>query len=126
MSELAFVQNALHSLVAPPSISSDMGARIRFAASKLGWSFSRTRTCWYGDERVALRPAELRKIEHFTGVVYDPERTGHGRRELAEIDALMSRAEALLERGDEDFYRSFVAGLSAYLGAFDRARTQDR
>lgn len=126
MSELGFVQEMLHTRIAPPSISSDVGARVRHASRTLGWTFSRTKTCWYADERVAIRPAELRKIEDITGEFYDPHNIQRGRRESAELAEIMDRAEALLEHSDADFYRAFTDGLRAFVGAFHSARTPDR
>lgn len=122
MSELGFVQEMLHTRIAPPSISSDIGARVRHASRALGWSFSRTKDCWYGDDRVAIRPAELRKIAEKTGEFYDLQNVQRGRAESAEIAEIMSQAEALLESGDADFYRAFTDGLRAFIGAFHSAR----
>lgn len=114
MSELAFVQNQLHSRIAPPSLSSHIGERIRAASTALQWPHSRTKDLWYGDERVSVKPRELRKIELITGVQY-------GRQDLAELNQFIARADALLESGDTDFNRAFIDGLRAFFGALDRA-----
>jgi len=54
MSSTEYVQTALQSRIAPPSIGS-VKARIRHASRKLGWSHSRTKDTWYADPRIALR-----------------------------------------------------------------------
>jgi len=113
MSELAFASTQLQTNIAPPALSSHIGERIRAAARRLGWSHSRTKDIWYEDERVSLKPRELRQIEEITGVRY-------GREELAEIDALITRADTLLASRGEDFNSPVVAALRALLGAVDR------
>ena len=119
MSELAFVQTQLQTRVAPPSISSHIGERIRAAATALQWPYSRTRDIWYGDDRVSLKPHELRTIEQHTGAQY-------GRQELAELNQLIARADLLLASGDTDFHRAFLDGMRAFFGALDRAGTGGR
>lgn len=83
-------------------------------ARRLRWSASRTKDVWYADPRVSLKATELRQIEEAAGVRY-------GKQELAEVDALIARAEALLHGSDEDFHRPFVAALRAFIGALDRS-----
>jgi hypothetical protein len=112
MSEIAFASTQLKS-IAPPALSSHIGERIRAAAIRLGWSHSRTKDIWYADERVSIKPRELRQIEEVTGVRY-------GREELAEIDALISRADALLVGNIPDRGSPVLAALRALVGAFDR------
>lgn len=63
-------------------------------------------------------PAELVQIEEVTGLRY-------GRKELTEIDALIARADALLDGNDPDFHRPFVAALRAFFGAVDRPGTEE-
>ena len=112
MSEIAFASTQLKS-IAPPSVSSHIGERVRAASIKLGWSHSRTKDIWYADERVSIKPRELRKIEEITGVRY-------GREELAEIDAFISRADTILADESPRSNSPVLAALRALVSAFDR------
>lgn len=111
-----FAQDALQMRVAPPSLGS-VKERLRTAARRLGWTYHRTKSVWYGDDRVRISGAELVQIEEASGLRY-------GRQELQEIDSLITRAETLLEGSDPDFHRPFVAALRALLGAQDRTGTK--
>ena len=116
VSELAFASSAMRERIAPPAIGS-VKERINRAAAALRWSASRTRDVWYADPRVSIKPRELRKIEEIAGVAY-------GRQERASVDAIISRADALLMGTDPDFARPFVAALRALFGAVDRTGTE--
>lgn len=116
MSDLTWASDMLRTQVSPPGTAQYVETRIRNAAKALGWKFSRAREIWYEDERVAVRPRELRQIEEYTGLRY-------GRRELTELDALIGRADALLMGQDPDFYRAFADGLRALARLVDRSRT---
>ncbi len=118
MSEIAWASDTLRTHVAPKGSAQYVETRIRNAAKALGWKFSRTREIWYEDERVAVRPRELRQIEDYTGLRY-------GRNELRDIDRLIGRADALLVGEGEDFHRAFAAGLRAFISALDRSRIGD-
>ncbi len=115
MTELAFASEAMRTRIAPPGIAQQVKARIRHAARLLGWKFSRTRDVWYADDRVSLKPRELRRVEEVSGLRY-------GQEELADVDRLIGRAEALLMGSDPDHYRPFVAAFRAFFGALDRSR----
>lgn len=120
MSELAWSSERLHCDVAPVGIAQYVKERIRHASRELGWSYSRTRDVWYADERVSIKPRELRDIEGYTGVRY-------GRQELSEVDALLSKADALLAVGqDEDFAGPFVAAVRALVSIAYRAGAKGR
>lgn len=106
MSSVEFASAMLREEVAPLGSAANVKARIGLAARRLGWSFSRTKDVWYGDERIRLSCDQMRDIEEATGVRY-------GRTEINQIDALVSRADALLEGSDPDFHRPFVAALRA-------------
>lgn len=112
MSELAWSSDMLQTRVAPVGVAQYVETRIRHAAKELKWKFSRTKDVWYEDERVSLKPRELRDIEEYTGVRY-------GRAEVREIGDIIARADALLVGPEADFYRPFVAGLRAFFGAVD-------
>lgn len=114
MSELVWAQRTLKKHVAPAGSVKD---RIRVAANRLGWGFNRTRDVWYADPRVAIRPRELRRIEEVTGL-------GYARKELSSVEAMLERADALLEGPDADFHRPFIAALRAFAGALDRPGTE--
>lgn len=117
-SELVWASQTLKSVVAPPGAASSKLERIRLAARMLRWKFSRAKDVWYADERVSLKPREIRKIEEITGVTY-------GRKEIDELDQFISRADALLEGQDEDFYRPFVDAFRQALRTVARPRIGD-
>lgn len=116
MSSVEFVQYALRERVAPPSVGS-VKARLRHATRALGWTDSRIKDAWYADPRISISADELRAVEEKSGLHY-------GRKELAEIDAYINRASALLEGSDEDFHRPFLVAMRAFFGAVARSRTE--
>lgn len=113
MSEIAWASEQLRERVAPRG---SVKERVRSAARALDWKYSRTKAVWYADERVALKAKELRRIEEVTGIEY-------GRKERREVEALISRADALLMGNDPDFHGPFVAAVRAFFGALDRTGT---
>jgi hypothetical protein len=116
MSDLTWASDTLRNHVAPVGSAQQVKARIRSAARALGWEYERAKSIWYADERVAVRPRELRDIERYTGLQY-------GRQELTELDTLIGRADALLVGNqDADFYSAFANGLRALASALDRSR----
>lgn len=115
MSELTWAQYALKDHVAPLGSAQSVEARIRLAARRLKWKYSRAATVWYADERASIKPRELRQIEEVTGLEY-------GRQELRAVEALIGNADALLMGSDPDFYSAFVAGLRAFASAVYSAR----
>jgi len=115
MSEIAWASDTLRNYVAPKGSAQYVETRIRNAARVLGWKFSRAREIWYADERVAVRPRELRQIEDCTGLRY-------GRQELQDIDRLIGRADALLMGDDQDIHRAFAAAFRAFLGSLHSSR----
>ena len=117
MSEISWASEQLRTYVAPPTVSGGVKGRIGRAARALGWSYERAKSVWYADERVALRPRELRQIEQYTGLQY-------GRKELGELDAAIARANTLLMGQDEDFVSAFIDALGTFASALDRARTK--
>jgi hypothetical protein len=116
MSSVEFVQEALRDRIAPPGAGVNVSDRIRVAARRLGWGYSRTRDAWYADPRITISADEMREIENAAGIEY-------GRRELSDLDDIIARADALLERPDADHYRPFCDALRAMARAFDRTRT---
>ncbi len=94
----------------------DLLAEIRNSGGSLRWSFSRTKDVWYADERVSIKPRELRRIEEVSGVTY-------GRQEIGEVDRLIARADAILAHGGARLDRPLIAALRAFVGAADRAGT---
>lgn len=117
MSEVTWASEILRTRIAPPGSGESKKERIRAAANRLRWKFSRARDIWYADDRVSMKPREVRKIEEVPGVTY-------GQREVREIEEIIGRADALLEGQDADFYRPFVAALRAFAGALDRTGTE--
>ncbi len=116
MSEVAFASQAMRTRIAPVGSAQFVQTRIRIAATALRWKFSRAKDVWYADPRVSLKPRELRQIEDISGITY-------GRQEVAGVESLISRADALLMGADPDFVRPFVAALRALVGARNGART---
>lgn len=114
MSSVEFSSAALKRYVAPKSSGQNVKDRIRVAARRLGWSFSRTKDVWYADPRVSIDADELRAIEELAGVKY-------GRIEVRTIDELIAKADALLDGPEADFYRPLVDGFRAFIRALDRA-----
>lgn len=117
MSELVWASQMMRERIAPAGSAESKGERIRAAARALRWKFSRAKHVWYADDRVSLKPVEMRKIEEITGVRY-------GQQEVAELDQLISRADALLEGADADFYRPFVDAFRQALRAVARPGTR--
>lgn len=119
MSELTWASGVLHERVAPMGSAQNVETRIRNAAKALGWKFSRAREIWYADDRVAMRPREMRRIEEYTGLRY-------GQDELRTVNQLIANADALLLVQDPDFASAFAVGLRAFIGALDRSRAAER
>lgn len=113
MSELVWASQMMRDVIAPAGSAGSKGERLRDAARVLRWKFSRAKSVWYADERVSLKPSELRKIEEITGVQF-------GRQEAREIDMLIERADALLARPKAHSHGAVVAALRALVGALDR------
>lgn len=113
MSEVAWASEQLQTRIAPPALSSHVGERVRAAARALKWKPSRTKDIWYADERVSIKPRELRQLEEYTGVRY-----GHA--ELTEFNQLIDAADALLARQGPSSGSPVLAALRALVGAADR------
>lgn len=116
MSSVEFVQYALRTRIAPPDVGQSVAERIRYAARRLGWSYSRTKDAWYADPRISIKADEVRKIEEATGARY-------GREELREIDAIISRADEILDSQGTSSRGALAAALRTILGALDRPGT---
>jgi hypothetical protein len=106
MSELVFASKMMRERIAPAGSAESKGERIMLAARRLHWKLSRATSVWYADERVSIKPRELRKIEEISGVKY-------AREELRTNDDLIANAEALLAGHEADFYGAFIAALRA-------------
>lgn len=122
MSELEFASKMLKQHIAPPGSAGGKMERIRLAARKLKWKYSRCMAVWYSDERVSIKPAELREVEVKTGVKY--EEFTAPKDELAEVDQLISKAESLLDSKNPLIKRALFAATRAFIGSLARARTQ--
>lgn len=117
MSELVFASRMMRERIAPAGSADSKGERIRNAANTLRWKYSRAKAVWYADDRTSIKPRELRKIEEISGVKY-------GKQEVDELDQIISRADALLEGNDPDFYRPFRDALRQALRAVASSRTE--
>lgn len=134
MTSTEFAQGAFQERIAPPSLGS-VKARLRHAVRVVTshedrlvrqglredrlWTPNRVRDCWYADPRIKPDADEIRDLEEITGLRY-------GRQELAELETIIARADALLDGPEADFYRPFVDGLRAFFGAVHRAGTPGR
>lgn len=107
MSELVFASQMMLRRIAPIGSAASKGERISAAASLLRWKISRAKTVWYADERVSLKPRELRKIEELSGVSY----VEYAQREIRTNDDLIDQASALLAGHEADFYSAFFTAL---------------
>lgn len=114
MSTVEFCQRALREEIAPPSFGAKM-ERIRYAAHRLGWSYSRTKDAWYADPRISIKPEELFRVEAVSGLTY-------ARQELRSNEDAIERATALLGGEDTHLLRTVVAAVFSALGLSDRPR----
>jgi hypothetical protein len=114
MSSVEFASTALKRHIAPKGSAESVKERIRLAARRLGWSFSRTKDVWYADPRVSIDADELRVIEERAGITY-------GRAESREIDELIRKADLLLAGPEADFFRPLVDAFRQMVGAHHRA-----
>jgi hypothetical protein len=117
MSVGVFTAETLKTHIAPRNSGANVKDRIRVAARKLGWSYTRTKDAWYGDPRISISGEELRDIEEISGVTY-------ARAEIRTNDQLIANAEVLLMGTDPDFHSAFTAGLRSFIGAFYRPRNR--
>lgn len=116
MSTVEFCSRALKDEIAPRTIGS-VQARIRSAARDLGWSYSRTKSVWYADERVSIKPKELFRVEAISGLTY-------AREEMRKHDNAIERATALLGSEDTNILGEIVAAIVARLGLSHRTGNQ--
>jgi len=119
MAELSFVSRMMRERIAPPGAAPSKTERIRLAAQKLKWKYSRAFSAWYADPRVSIKPSELRAVEEKSG-----ERFGQS--ELEEVDELIAKANSLLERRNPHIRRAFFAAARSFLGALNRPGTEKR
>lgn len=85
-----FCREAMREQIAPGPGS--VKERIRYAARRLGWAYSRTRDAWYADPRISISGEELAAIEELTGVRY--ARQEADRHDAAIHDAIITLAQA--------------------------------
>lgn len=113
MSSVEFASNALKRHVAPNGSAENVKDRIRLAARRLGWSFTRTKDVWYADPRVSISAEELRVIEDKAGITY-------ARAEARDLQELIRKADLLLAGPEADFFRPLVDAFRRMAGAQDR------
>lgn len=113
MTELVWSSQMMREVIAPPGSADSKGERLHRAARRLGWKYSRAFAVWYADERVSLKPRELRQIEELTGVKYAQE-------ELKQIDRLIAEADAHLMGQPENLRGAIIAALRSLASALDR------
>lgn len=113
MSSVDFAAVALKNHLAPKGSAENVKDRIRLAARRLGWSFTRTKDVWYADPRVSISAEELRVIEEKAGITY-------ARTEVRELDEIIRKAELLLAGPEADFFRPLVDAFRQMLGSQNR------
>lgn len=109
MSELEFASKMLRQRIAPPASAGSKMERIRLAARKLKWKYSRAMAVWYGDPRISIKPAELRDVEEKAG-----ERFGQKHSDLEDVDQLIERAEAILNSKNPRVRRAVFSALRTF------------
>lgn len=114
MSEVMWISERMQNDIAPPTMSSHVGERIRHAAHEMRIKYSRAKGYWYLDERIDPKPREHRRIKELTGLEYD------GHKELRETDELILKAQAILDSNATGADRAMANALRAFLGSFDR------
>lgn len=122
MAELSFVSRMMRERIAPPGAAASKTERIRLAAQKLKWKYSRAFSAWYADPRVSIKPAELREVEVKAGVKFGEKQTD----ELEEVDALIQRAGALLDSKNPRVKRALAAATRAFIGSLFGAGVEKR
>lgn len=120
MTELGFVSRMMRERIAPPGAAASKTERIRLAAQKLKWKYSRAFSAWYADTRVSIKPAELRQVEAKTGVKF--EEFAAPKDELEEVNQLISKAESLLDSKNPRIRRALFAATRAFIGTLARSR----
>ncbi len=108
MSVAVFCQGALKNKIAPESIGR-VQQRIAIAATKLRWSYTRTKDVWYADPRISINPEELFRVEAVSGLEY-------ARQEVRKNDEAIARATALLGGEDAHLLGEIVAALLQVVG----------
>lgn len=119
MSELEFASKMLKEHIAPPGSAGGKMERIRLAARKLKWNYSRAMAVWYSDERVSIKPSELRTVEETAGV-----RFGQKHEDLEDVEDLIERAEALLGSKNPRVRRALFAAMRTFARNLVGPRTQ--
>lgn len=116
MSGVQQASEILQKKIAPVGLCQSVAERIRHAARKLGWSYSRTKEIWYRNAR-AIQYEEMLKAKEVAGLTDAQD-------ELAEVDSLIANADRLLDRKDPAVKRAIRAGLRAFFGALNRTRVE--
>lgn len=122
MTELSFVSKMMRERIAPPGAAASKTERIRLAAQKLKWKYSRAFSAWYADPRVSIKPAELREVEVKAGVKFGEKQPD----ELEEVDALIRKAGSLLDSKNPRVHRAFIAATRAFFGSLRGTRAERR
>ncbi len=76
-------------------------------------------TVWYGDERVSIKPSELRTVEETAGVRFEQKHEA-----LEDVDDLIERAEALLGSKNPRVRRALFAAMRTFARNLVGPRTQ--
>lgn len=114
MSAVEFASRAMKRVIAPAGSAQSVKERVQLAARRLGWPISRTKDIWYADPRTRLDADELRHVEQLTGLKY-------GTDEVAALEDLVARADALLASQGKNCGRPLSGALWGLLGSLARA-----
>lgn len=119
MTELSFVSRMMKERIAPPGAASSKTERIRLAAQKLRWKYSRAFSAWYADPRVSIKPSELRAVEEKSGAKF-----GTKDETLEEVDQMLARAGTLLDSKNPAFRRALFAATRAFIRSMAGTRAE--
>lgn len=116
MSGVHQASEIIQTKIAPVGLCQSVAERIRHAARKLGWSYSRTKEIWYRNAR-SIQYEEMLKAKEVAGLT-------DAKIELTKVDELIANADRLIDRKDPAVRRAIRAGFRAFLGALHRPRIE--
>lgn len=112
MSGVELASEIIQKRIAPVGLCQSVAERIRHAARKLGWTYSRTKEIWYRNART-VHYHEMKRAEEVAGLA-------SAKQELNEVEALITNADVLLDRRNPLVRRAIRAGLRAFLQSLGR------
>jgi hypothetical protein len=116
MSGVELASEIIQKRIAPVGLRQSVADRIRHAARKLGWSYSRTKEIWYRNART-IQFHEMQKAKEVAGVPLEKHE------ELEDVDDLVERAETLLRSNNPRVRRALFAAMRTFARNLVGART---